>query len=137
MNTSLHVSPGSLVMSGIYKSFAHVPALTDVEFTVNSGEIHALLGANGAGKSTLMKILSGAYTSDQGHIVINGQQVHIDSPAAAKQAGIQCVCRREYFAQSSDFFSRQSNSTLEIYLSASGSDFAEIRICYFRSPTSQ
>lgn len=91
MNTPLHVSPGSLVMSGIYKSFANVPALTDVEFTVNSGEIHALLGANGAGKSTLMKILSGAYTSDQGHITINGQAVKIDSPAAAKQAGIQCV----------------------------------------------
>ncbi len=91
MSNSAANTGGSLQMTGIFKSFANVPALQDVEFQVNSGEIHALLGANGAGKSTLMKILSGAYSSDQGSITIDGQPVTIDSPAAAKRAGIQCV----------------------------------------------
>lgn len=91
MSNSVAPSAGSLQMTGIFKSFANVPALQDVDFQVNSGEIHALLGANGAGKSTLMKILSGAYSADQGSIIINGESVTIDSPAAAKRAGIQCV----------------------------------------------
>ncbi len=91
MSNSAASTRGSLQMTGIFKSFANVPALQDVAFQVNSGEIHALLGANGAGKSTLMKILSGAYSADQGSITIDGQPVVIDSPAAAKRAGIQCV----------------------------------------------
>ncbi|QAY66171.1 sugar ABC transporter ATP-binding protein [Paenibacillus protaetiae] len=80
-----------LVMNGIRKAFSGVPALRDVDFTVRSGEVHALLGANGAGKSTLMKILSGAYTQDGGQISIDGQTVSIASPADAKQLGIHCV----------------------------------------------
>lgn len=55
----------TLEMKKISKQFAGVDALRAVDFTVQGGEIHALLGANGAGKSTLMKILSGAYRSDQ------------------------------------------------------------------------
>ena len=50
-----------LEMRGISKAFAGVKALTDVNFTVRQGEIHALVGENGAGKSTLMKVLSGVY----------------------------------------------------------------------------
>ncbi|WP_411344450.1 sugar ABC transporter ATP-binding protein [Paenibacillus sp. WLX1005] len=91
MSNSAATTSGNLTMTGIFKSFANVPALQDVDFQLNSGEIHALLGANGAGKSTLMKILSGAYTSDKGSILIDGSEVIIDSPAAAKKAGIQCV----------------------------------------------
>lgn len=80
-----------LQMKGIRKAFSGVPALRDVEFNLQSGEVHALLGANGAGKSTLMKILSGAYSQDEGMITIDGRQVHIGSPGDAKQMGIHCV----------------------------------------------
>jgi simple sugar transport system ATP-binding protein len=81
----------TLTMSGIGKSFAGVPALHGVDFAVAGGEVHALLGANGAGKSTLMKILSGAYESDEGEIRINGERLDIRSPSDAKRAGIHCV----------------------------------------------
>jgi simple sugar transport system ATP-binding protein len=80
-----------LQMMGIRKAFSGVPALRDVDFNLQSGEVHALLGANGAGKSTLMKILSGAYSQDEGTVTIDGRQVHIDSPGDAKQLGIHCV----------------------------------------------
>ncbi|WP_258881326.1 sugar ABC transporter ATP-binding protein [Paenibacillus sp. sptzw28] len=82
---------GSLKMSGIVKAFAGVKALSDVDFTVNAGEIHALLGANGAGKSTLMKILSGAYIADAGTIEIDGKAINTGTPEAAKANGIHCV----------------------------------------------
>ena len=52
-----------LEMRGISKSFAGVKALRDVNFTVDTGQIHALVGENGAGKSTLMKVLSGVYAT--------------------------------------------------------------------------
>ncbi|MBN6186684.1 sugar ABC transporter ATP-binding protein [Aneurinibacillus sp. BA2021] len=78
-------------MRNITKSFAGVRALADVNFSIQGGEIHALLGANGAGKSTLMKILSGAYQADGGVIELNGQTLAIKSPADAKAAGIHCV----------------------------------------------
>jgi simple sugar transport system ATP-binding protein len=80
-----------LSMRNVSKSFAGVPALTNVDFHVRGGEIHALLGANGAGKSTLMKILSGAYEADQGDVEIAGSSYTLRSPADAKAAGIHCV----------------------------------------------
>ncbi len=81
----------ALQMKGIEKSFAGISALRSVDFDVRAGEVHALLGANGAGKSTLMKILTGAYTSDGGQIVLDGQPVAIRDPQDAKRFGIQCV----------------------------------------------
>lgn len=81
----------ALHLRNISKSFAGVPALKSVDFTVRSGEIHALLGANGAGKSTLMKILSGAYTYDSGTIWIGAEEIAIQSPGDAKRHGIHCV----------------------------------------------
>lgn len=80
-----------LAMKGITKSFAGVSALGGVDFTLRPGEVHALLGANGAGKSTLMKILSGAYTADDGTIQIGERKLSIKSPADAKSEGIHCV----------------------------------------------
>jgi putative multiple sugar transport system ATP-binding protein len=65
-----------LEMRGVSKSFAGVQALRDVNFTVEAGQIHALVGENGAGKSTLMKVLSGVYPhgSYEGTIVFEGEE---------------------------------------------------------------
>jgi putative multiple sugar transport system ATP-binding protein len=65
-----------LDMRGVSKSFAGVQALRDVNFTVEAGEIHALVGENGAGKSTLMKVLSGVYPHGdyEGTIGFDGEE---------------------------------------------------------------
>lgn len=65
-----------LEMRGVSKSFAGVQALRDVNFTVEAGQIHALVGENGAGKSTLMKVLSGVYPagSYEGSIIFEGEE---------------------------------------------------------------
>lgn len=83
--------PITLDMEHIHKHFSGIPALRDVHFSVQGGEIHALLGANGAGKSTLMKILSGAYQLDEGTIRLNGYKLGLHSPREAKASGIHCV----------------------------------------------
>ncbi len=80
-----------LGMSGISKTFPGVKALQHVDFSLRSGEIHALLGENGAGKSTLMKILSGVYQKDAGEIRINGETVEIANPKQAEAHGITII----------------------------------------------
>ncbi len=80
-----------LDMKGISIEFPGVKALDQVDFSVQSGEIHALVGANGAGKSTLMKILGGAYGHYQGDIYFDGKKVDIRYPADAKALGIDVV----------------------------------------------
>jgi simple sugar transport system ATP-binding protein len=80
-----------LSLSNITKSFGEQKVLKGVDFTVNSGEVHALLGANGAGKSTLMKILSGDYERDSGKITMDGKEQIFKTPADAKDAGIEMV----------------------------------------------
>ncbi|MDF2682823.1 MAG: ribose transporter ATP-binding protein RbsA [Brevibacillus sp.] len=77
-----------LRMHNISKSFPGVKALQNVDFSVNKGEIHCLIGANGAGKSTLMKILAGVYPKDDGEIYLQGEKVQITSPADSKQLGV-------------------------------------------------
>jgi simple sugar transport system ATP-binding protein len=80
-----------LEMKGISIEFPGVKALNNVDFTVESGEIHALVGANGAGKSTLMKILGGAYDHYEGEIYFDGEKVDIRHPHDAKELGIDVV----------------------------------------------
>lgn len=80
-----------LKMRGICKSFPGVKALQDVTFTLNSGEIHVLLGENGAGKSTLMKILSGVYQKDEGEIEVGGHVIEITNPKTAARQGITII----------------------------------------------
>ncbi|MCU1621054.1 MAG: monosaccharide transporter ATP-binding protein family [Modestobacter sp.] len=78
-------------MRGISKSFDGVRVLTDVDFEVRRGEVHALAGGNGAGKSTLMKILQGVYSLDAGEIEIDGRPVQLSSIQDARAAGIGMV----------------------------------------------
>lgn len=80
-----------LEMKNISIHFPGVQALDDAHLEVESGRIHALIGANGAGKSTLMKVLSGAYNHYTGDIYIDGKEVHIRSPKEAKDLGIDIV----------------------------------------------
>ncbi len=77
--------------TGINIGFNGVPILRDVDFSLASGEIHALVGMNGAGKSTLMKILNGFYRKDSGEIKVFGQPQDYDSPQGANRAGIAMV----------------------------------------------
>src|SRR5690349_10872382 len=78
-------------MHGIHKSFDGVRVLSDVDFEVRRGEIHALAGGNGAGKSTLMKILQGVYSKDAGEIEVDGRPVELSSTHAARAVGIGMV----------------------------------------------
>ena len=82
-----------LTMRGICKSFPGVKALSDVDFTLRKGEIHALMGENGAGKSTLIKVLTGVYEKDAGSIWIEGcsGEANIHSPQQAQNIGISTV----------------------------------------------
>ena len=82
-----------LEMRNIHKSFPGVRALQAVDFTLEEGEIHALMGENGAGKSTLIKVLTGVYTKDEGQIFVKGidHEVTIHSPKEAQEVGISTV----------------------------------------------
>jgi D-xylose transport system ATP-binding protein len=72
-------------------SFGGIKAVDDVSIDLFPGEVVGLLGHNGAGKSTLIKILSGAYRRDRGHIFINGEEAHISNPRDAKNFGIETI----------------------------------------------
>ncbi|MDC7289969.1 sugar ABC transporter ATP-binding protein [Blautia schinkii] len=75
-------------MRGIDKSFGSNQVLKQAGFTLEDGEVHALMGENGAGKSTLMKILTGVYTKDAGTVLVDGQEVNYKNPQEAEKAGI-------------------------------------------------
>ena len=80
-----------LSMTGVSKRFGAVQALKDIEFSVEAGEVVALVGDNGAGKSTLVKAIAGVYTPDDGQVVFDGSPVEISSPAQAQELGIATV----------------------------------------------
>ena len=80
-----------LEMKSISKAFGGARALTKVDFSVERGEIHALLGENGAGKSTLMNILTGVAPMDAGIVIFNGKTYLSPSIRQMEQAGIAFV----------------------------------------------
>jgi inositol transport system ATP-binding protein len=80
-----------LEMIDISKSFSGVKAIDKVSFSLKAGTVHTLMGENGAGKSTLMKILSGIHKSDNGRIILRGNEVLIDSPMKALNLGISMI----------------------------------------------
>ena len=80
-----------LEIKSVSKSFPGVLALNNVSFTVQQGEVHALVGENGAGKSTLMKILSGVYNDYDGEILLEGERLALRSPRDAQRHGIAII----------------------------------------------
>ena len=80
-----------LEMNNISKEFPGVKALDDVTLKVRRGSVHALVGENGAGKSTLMKCLFGMYNQDSGEIILNGNEVKIESSKKALDCGISMI----------------------------------------------
>lgn len=80
-----------LEMKNITIDFPGVRALNHVDFTSETGTVHALIGANGAGKSTLMKVLSGAYGHYTGEIFLEDKKIEIRIPGDAQLHGIQTV----------------------------------------------
>src|ERR1700709_495459 len=84
-------APPLLEMIGITKSFGGVQALKGVDFALQPGEIHGLVGENGAGKSTMMKIIAGVHGGYGGRMTIDGREVHFRSARDALAAGIGMV----------------------------------------------
>ncbi|AHV97648.1 sugar ABC transporter ATP-binding protein [Paenibacillus sabinae] len=80
-----------LELKNIEKKFNGVPALSNVSLSVSPGSCHAIVGENGAGKSTLIKILTGAYSKDNGEIYFEGNKVENMEPKLSKSLGIHCI----------------------------------------------
>jgi galactofuranose transport system ATP-binding protein len=80
-----------LEVKNLSKSFGNVAALSNVDFTLYSGEVHALLGENGAGKSTLIKVVTGVHKPDSGQIFLNNQAIEVNNPHDAQKHGISPV----------------------------------------------
>ena len=78
-------------LRNVSKSFGSVLALNDLNFDVEAGEVHCLLGDNGAGKSTLIKVLAGVHRVTSGEYLIDGTPTTVDSPRAALDLGIATV----------------------------------------------
>ncbi len=78
-------------VEGVSKNFPGVKALDQVDFSIQKGEIHGLVGENGAGKSTFIKILMGVYQKDEGVIIFDGKEVEIKNPLEARQLGLTAM----------------------------------------------
>lgn len=80
-----------LKVEGVSKRYGGVHALDNVQFDLNYGEVHALVGENGAGKSTLIKVLGGIVPRNEGVVIFQDQHVEYHRPIEAQQAGIAII----------------------------------------------
>jgi ribose/xylose/arabinose/galactoside ABC-type transport system permease subunit/ABC-type branched-subunit amino acid transport system ATPase component len=88
---TVHSGDPVLIAKGLTRRYGPVVALNSADLVARAGEVLCLVGDNGAGKSTLVKILSGAVRPDSGEIQLDGRQVDLGSPRAARAVGIQTV----------------------------------------------
>jgi monosaccharide-transporting ATPase len=72
-------------------TFPGVKALSNVNFDLRAGEVHALMGENGAGKSTLIKVITGVDKPEVGEITLEGKRIRPGSPLHAQELGISTV----------------------------------------------
>ena len=112
-------------MRGITISFPGVLALDNVDFSLRSGEVHALMGENGAGKSTLIKALTGVYPVDSGEIAVAGRPVVFHTTADAQVAGISTVYQEVNLCQNLSDVA----TILTIWESSSVSSFVPDKTC--------
>ncbi len=80
-----------LELRSISKNFGAIQALTEVDLTIDSGEVVGLMGDNGAGKSTLVKVIAGNFPPSSGEMRLDGDQVRFTKPVEARQKGIEVV----------------------------------------------
>lgn len=80
-----------ITVTGLHRYFGGVKALQGVDFSLNKGEVHALIGENGAGKSTLMRVLGGEYPPTKGTMAFSGKPVKLNSPQDALSSGIAVI----------------------------------------------
>ena len=86
------MSPAPLLaLRQVVKNYGGVRALRGVNFDLQAGEVHALLGENGAGKSTLIKVITGAHQPNGGTLTLAGQRVANLTPSSARALGIACI----------------------------------------------
>lgn len=110
-----------IAVKSLSKSFPGVLALQEVQFDLQAGEVHALMGENGAGKSTLMKILAGVYMRDAGEVLLDGVPVEITSPAHAQSLAIGIIHQELYLmahltAAQNIFLGREPRGALGLFL---------------------
>jgi inositol transport system ATP-binding protein len=80
-----------LKLQDVSKTFPGVKALDNVTINFEQSEVHAVVGENGAGKSTLMKIIAALYRHDSGQVIMNGKEIHFQSPVDAIKNGIAMI----------------------------------------------
>ncbi|MBZ9811290.1 MULTISPECIES: sugar ABC transporter ATP-binding protein [unclassified Mesorhizobium] len=81
----------AIEVKGLSKSFPGVQALKNIDLTIRTGEVHALIGQNGAGKSTLIKIMAGAFPPSEGTLLVHGEPVRFSEPLDAIRRGIVTI----------------------------------------------
>ncbi len=91
MSINVQTPSPLLETRGLTKTFTATPALSEVDFALYPGEVHALLGENGAGKSTLIKLITGVHKKDAGVIRLEGKDIDPRSPRHAQELGISAV----------------------------------------------
>jgi ABC-type sugar transport system ATPase subunit len=91
-----------LVVENLVKRFGGLTAVNRVSLELYPGEVVGLLGDNGAGKSTLIKMVSGVYRPDDGHIFFQGKERHLESPMDARDMGIETIYQDLALAENLD-----------------------------------
>ena len=80
-----------LRLNNLVKRFGGLTAVNDVSLEIFPGEVVGLVGDNGAGKSTLIKMISGVYRPDEGHIYLGNREITLSSPMEARHLGIETI----------------------------------------------